>query len=232
MIKYILISLTFIFLSSGAEAIDGAVLFDSLKHKVLSVNDYTAKVKMKINVHYMKIPQLNGTMYYKSPDMLRLERHGGLSILPKKNINLTLSNLIPTGQVTIIDLGYTTYKSSRVHVLKVVPEDDNSTIILAKIWIDEDKLLAVRTETTTRNDGTVAMDLTYGKYQNLALPDSVVIYLNLKEYKMPEGVTMDYNKQSENVKIAEPKDTKGKIEIAYLDYQVNTGLSNSIFERK
>jgi outer membrane lipoprotein-sorting protein len=232
MIKYTLLSLLFVFFAGQVNAIDGTILFDSLKRKVLSVNDYTADVKMKINVHYMKIPQLSGTMYYKSPDMLRLERHGGLSILPKKNINLTLSNLIPNGEVTIIDLGYTNYKSCRAHVLKVIPENDNSTIILAKIWIDEERLLAIRTETTTRNDGTVAMDLNYGKYQRLALPDSVVIYLNLKEYKMPEGVTMDYNKQSKNVKVTEPKDTKGKIEIAYLNYNINTGLSNSIFERK
>ena len=28
---------------------------------------------------------------------MRLERNGGISILPKKNLNLTLSNLIPVG---------------------------------------------------------------------------------------------------------------------------------------
>jgi hypothetical protein len=93
---------------NSAHAADASALFQSLRTKVLSVQDYTADVKMHINVSYMRIPQLNGTLYYKAPDKMRLERHGGLSILPKKNINLTLSNLIPGGNVTVIDMGNAT----------------------------------------------------------------------------------------------------------------------------
>jgi hypothetical protein len=230
--KTLLFVMAMVISISSAKAIDSTVLFESMKQKVFTVRDYSADVKMKINVHYMKVPTLKGKMYFKSPDKLRLERRGGLSLMPKKNINLTLSNLIPTGKVTVIDLGYVEYHGKKMHVIKVIPDDDNSTIILAKLWIDESELLAVRTETTTRNDGTIAMEMVYGKYKEYALPDNVTIFMNLKEFKLPEGITMDYNKAPEPAQATPAKDTKGTIQITYLDYQINKGLSSSIFDGK
>jgi outer membrane lipoprotein-sorting protein len=212
-----------------AQAADASALFQSLRSKVLSVQDYTADVKMSINVSYMRIPQLNGTLYYKAPDKMRLERNGGLSILPKKNINLTLSNLIPSGNVTVIEMGNATIGTKAVRVLKVIPDDDKSDIILTKIWVDETGLVALRTETTTRNDGTVTMDLEYARYTSYCLPDKVTIYMNLKDYKLPKGVTMDYNDQPQPPKQTDKKNQKGTIKITYLKYNINTGLTDKFF---
>jgi len=111
-------------------ALDATKLYYTLRDKVLSVKDYSADVKMKIDVNFMKIPQLNGRLLFKSPDKMRLERNGGISFLPKKNINLTLSNLIPIGNVTVIDLGEEQMNGQKVRVVKVIPEDDISNIVL------------------------------------------------------------------------------------------------------
>lgn len=228
--KYCLLLLLFTCCAfHSAHAADASALFQSLRSKVLSVQDYTADVKMNINVSYMRIPQLNGTLYYKAPDKMRLERHGGLSILPKKNINLTLSNLIPGGNVTVIDMGNALIGAKTVRVLKVIPDDEKSDIILTKIWVDETDLVALRTETTTRNDGTVTMDLEYGRYTSSCLPDKVTIYMNLKDYKLPKGVTMDYNDQPQPPKSTDKKNQKGTIKITYLKYNINTGLTDKFF---
>ena len=212
-----------------ASATEASVLFESLRRKVFSVHDYSAEVKMSINVSYMRVPQLSGMLYYKAPDKMRLERHGGLSILPKKNINLTLSNLIPVGNVTVIEVEDAMIGDKKVRVLKVIPEDEKSDIILTKIWVDEKDLVALRTETTTRNDGTVAMDIEYGAYTSYCLPDKVTIYMDLKGYKLPKGVTMDYNDQPASPKSADKKNQKGTIRITYVKYTINTGLSDKFF---
>ncbi len=216
------------FQSSATEAPE---LFEVLRNKVLSVHDYTAKVKMKINVNYMRIPQLAGVLYYKSPDKMKLERNGGLSILPKKNINLTLRNLIPSGDVLVIDAGADTIEGKTVRILKVVPTDDGA-IVLTKIWVDEARMVAMRTETTTRDEGTVIMDLRYDKYVSFALPDNVTIHMDIKEYKLPKGVTMDYNDLPDAKNIKKVKNKKGTIQISYLNYEINKGISDSIFEKE
>jgi len=230
--KYISLLLVLILpFSVHVHAAEASALFESLRHKVLSVKDYTADVKMNINVTYMRIPQLKGTLYFKSPNKMRLERNGGLSILPKKNINLTLSNLIPTGNVTVIEVGTAMIGTKKVRVLKVIPEDEKSDIILTKMWVDEHDLLALRTETTTRNDGTVIMDLEYANYMSYGLPDKVTIYMDLKDYKLPKGVTMDYNNETATQQPKDKKNQKGTIKITYLKYDINKGLSDAIFNK-
>jgi outer membrane lipoprotein-sorting protein len=224
----------FLMCLGNIKATEADKLFYALRTKILSVKDYTADVRMKIDINRMKIPQLKGTLYFKSPDKLRLERKGGLSILPKKNINLTLCNLMPSGNVTVIDMGSGTLEGKKVRIIKVIPEDEQSNIILAKLWIDEANMLILKTETTSRNDGTIAMDLTFGKYASYALPDRVTISMDVKDYKLPKGITMDYNDVPTPPKPAgedkKGKTKKGTIQISYLSYNINKGIPDERFK--
>jgi len=214
-----------------AFAIQADALYDQLNKKVLTVKDYTAQVKLKIDVNYMRVPQLNGTMFFKSPNKMRLERKGGLSILPKKNINLTLSNLIPTGKVAVLDQGTALYNGRKLRVLKIVPDDDQNQIILTKLWIDEDAVLVIHLETTTRNDGTIMTDMEYNNYASYALPDKVKILLDLKDYKLPKGITFDYDEWADTKTTKPSKSQKGTIEIFYSNYTINKGLSDLVFNK-
>ena len=150
--------------------------------------------------------------------------------MPRKSISLSVDKMMPTGAVTVIDAGREQIGTIPVRVIKVIPEGE-SDIILAKVWVDESRMLALRTETTTRDQGTVRMELSYGKYANLGLADRIVFIMDVKEYKLPKGVTMDYDEGGKppppNPAGTLPK--KGRIEIRYLSYQVNTGLSDEIF---
>lgn len=215
---------------------DAQQLYYALRTKVLQVKDYTADVNLKIDINYMKIPQLEGKLYFKAPDKMKMERKDGISILPRKNISLTLSSLIPSGNVAVIDVGTAEIKGRKLRILKVIPEEENTGIVLTKIWIDEASVLAYRTETTTKDEGTVVLDLEYGKFAAKALPDKIAITMDVKEYKLPQGITMDYSEvpQAEEVK-KQMKDAKGKkgvIEINYKNYVVNKGLDDAIFKEK
>lgn len=235
MIKRFLLLLLFSLSTLPAFCDEGTQLFYALRSKIQTVKDYTADVNMKIDVSFMRVPKLHGTLYFKSPDKMRLERNGGLSMLPKKNINLTISNLIPTGNVTVIDVGEVVVKGRKLRLLKVIPEDDRGNIVLTKIWVDAANLVATRAETTTHNDGTVIMDLEFGHYTQYGLPDKVTIYMDIKDYKLPKGVTMDYSDETETPKLPKGKEAtrqKGTIEISYLKYAINTGLSDNIFNKK
>lgn len=214
---------------------DAATLFYKMRERLGYVKDYVAEVRMKIDVSFMRIPTVQGKLYFKAPDKLKLERNGGIAILPKKNINLTLSNLVPSGNTTVIDAGYDIIDNQKVRIIKVVPEQEQNDIVLTKIWIDEAHLLALRTETTTRDNGTIKMDLRFGKYADVALPDKVIFYIDVKEYKLPKGVTMDYD-GNENIAGSQTakgsKARKGKIQIEYLSYIINKGIPDEIFAEK
>jgi len=217
--------------SCNAQGGSAQELFYKMRSRLESVQDYVADVRMKINISFMRVPTLYGKLYFKSPDKMKLERNGGISILPKKSISLTLNNLVPAGNATVIDAGKETIDGKKLRVIKVVPESDKTDIVLTKIWVDEERQLALRTETTTRDNGTISMDLSFGKYAQLALPDHVTFYVDVKDFKVPKGVTMDYDTGEEAIvkKSGNGKPKKGTIRIDYLRYEINKGLSDAIF---
>lgn len=207
---------------------DADALFEAIRAKLTAIHDYTANVQMKIDVPQMKVPLLGGILYYKSPGKLKLERRGGLSFLPKNGVSLSVDQMMPTGAVTVIDAGTESIGTVETRILKVIPEGESS-IILAKIWLDEKRLLAMRTETTTREQGTLLADFNYGKYMAQGLPDRVVFVMDVKEYKLPKGLTMDYDEGKTSPKPRAAGPSKGRIEIRYLSYKINTGLGDEVF---
>lgn len=218
---------------ADAQQLSAEQLFLKLRTKIDLVKDYVATVDMKIDVSFMKVPRLKGKLYFKAPDKMKLERNGGISILPKNSINMTVNNLMPQAGATVIDAGTDNVDGKIVRVLKVVPETE-SDIILSKIWVDEKRLLALKTETTTKDNGTVKMELQFGRFEKNGLPDKVIFYLDVKDFKLPKGVTMDYETgtTAASSKPDKIKTKKGKIQIDYLDYIVNKGVADNVFVEK
>jgi hypothetical protein len=57
----------------------------------------------------------------------------------------------------------------------------------------------------------------------------VIFSFNTKEYKLPKGVTFDYDDGSEK-KHPDGKPKKGKVELTYSSYTINKGLDESVFK--
>ena len=66
------------------------------------------------------------------------------------------------------------------------------------------------------------------------LVDLAAIKMDIKDYKLPKGVTMDYDDGTEKMmkKAKKAGVNKGTIDIRYLKYEVNKGLSDAIFVKK
>ncbi len=63
------------------------------------------------------------------------------------------------------------------------------------------------------------------------LPDKMVFLFNTKDYKMPKGLTFEYEKG--NTKKQEAlKNKKGKVEVSYSNYIINKGINDKIFAEK
>jgi hypothetical protein len=231
--RRIIVLMMMLLVVNAGSAAEANQVFYALRDKILKVKDYTAEVKIKIDVAYMKIPEVKGKLYFKSPDKMRLERGGGLSVLPKKNVSMTMNHIMPAGNVTALDAGYETIGGKRARIIKVIPEDEGSNIILAKLWIDEAAMVILKTETTTRDQGMVFMKMDYGAYSSYGLPDKMMISMDVKEYKLPQGVAMDYNNADEvKQKPKDGKPRKGTIQLTYLKYDINKGLSDEVFKIK
>jgi len=227
--KFLFSFTTLFFLTINLQAQSADELVQQVKTKLDKVNNYQADGKLKTNVSFLKAPIANVTIYYKKPGRLRIINKGGISLIPKGSANISLSNLfLSNNSYDIIDVGR---DSSGLRIIKLLPKEDTAEIILATLYIDEKNSLIKRSKTTTKESGTYELDMTYGKYADFGLPDKTIFSFNTKDYKMPKGVTLDYddgNKKKNQQDVL--KNKKGKVEISYSNYSINKGVDESVFK--
>ena len=74
-----------------------------------------------------------------------------------------------------------------------MPADENAELVLATLYIDAKRLLVLKAKTTTRESGTNEVELFYGKFLPTGLPDRIIFSFNTQDFKLPKGVTFDYD---------------------------------------
>jgi outer membrane lipoprotein-sorting protein len=204
-------------------------LINKVKARLEKVNDYTAQGKLKTNVVFIKAPIASVKVYYKKPDKLKIVNEKGISFIPKGSVNINLAKFLSgSGNYEIVDAGKEA--KTNLRILKLLPSDENSDIVLSTIYIDEKEELIKKAKNTTRDNGTYELEMTYGKYSSYGLPDKVIFSFNTKDYKLPKGVTFDYDDGSEKKPGDEMKNKKGKVEITYSEYSINKGVDDTIFK--
>lgn len=205
-------------------------LVKKVKSKLNQVNSYEANGIIKIDVSFIKAPNSPVRVYYKKPDKFTVKKEGGISILPKGGFSTNLNSLFMTDGYTIVPAGETNLQGSKVKIIKLLPPDESSNIVVATLYIDEKELLIKKSVITTKESGTYEMIMLYGKYSTLGLPDKIDFIFSVKDYKLPKGVTIEYESGEKKSSAARPGNQKGKIEITYSNYVINKEIVDSVFE--
>lgn len=226
--RYTFLFILFFSVTSGFAQDDAMRLLQKVKAKMDRVNDYAATGKMRTDVVFIKAPVSNIRVYYKKPNRFKINRDGGISLLPKGGISVNLNALMLTNDFTALDAGKAKVAGKEVRVVKLLPLQENSDVVLSTMYIDEQRLLVLKTNTTTRENGTYEMDMQFGNYADYGLPDKVTFSFNTKDYKLPKGITLEFDDGSKQQQL--PKNKKGRIEISYASYQVNKGVSDAMFK--
>jgi outer membrane lipoprotein-sorting protein len=206
------------------------LVLQKVKEKIALVNDYEAMGKMKTNVTFLKVPVANVKVFFKKPNKLKVKSEKGLSFIPKGAVSINMNNLLSNGHYTVIDAGVEKIGNTTVRIAKLLPDDDNNDVVLSTVYIDAATNLIRRAKTTTKENGTYELEMSYGKYANYSLPDKIIFTFNTKDYKLPKGVTFDFDDGSTVRKtVDKSKNKKGKAEITFSSYSINKGVAESLF---
>jgi len=226
----ILLLLFTIHYSSFTNAQDAASLVNKVKAKLDKVNDYKATGILKTDVSFIKAPVSDIVIYFKKPNRFRLVKNIGISVLPKGGVSVNMSSIIGTDNFTALDAGYVVISNIKTKVIKLLPNDENSNVVLSTLYIDEANLLILKAVTTTRENGTYELNMNYGNYAAYGLPDKVQFSFNAKDYKLPKGITLDFNETSKADSTTAGKNKKGIVEITYSSYIINKGVDDAVFQ--
>jgi outer membrane lipoprotein-sorting protein len=227
--RLVIFSLMIIF-SFVASAQDMTALINKVRAKLDQVNDYTAEGILKTDVTFIKAPAGKVKVYFKKPDKFKLKKDGGISILPKGGVSVNTGSMVMRDNFVALAAGESVMDGVKTKIVKLLPTDESSEVVLSTLYIDEANLLVRKAITTTKDNGTYEIALTYGKYSIYGLPDKIVFSFNTKDYKLPKGVTLEFDEGEKNPNADKLKNKKGKVEITYSSYTINKGVDDSVFK--
>jgi hypothetical protein len=226
--KYSFAFLLSLFYWVNVKAQTAEEIIQKIKTKLEKIDDYEAEGKMKTNVAFIKAPVATVKVFYKKPDKILILNESGISFIPKGSVNINISNVfVNMHAFDIIDAGR---DNTGLRIIKLLPKDDTADIVLSTLYIDESNMLVKRSKTTTKENGTYELEMQYAKFLQYGLPDKIIFSFNTKDYKLPKGITLDYDDGSEK-NADKLKNKKGTVEINYKNYIINKGIDNKIFNR-
>lgn len=231
--KIFRITIVFLFAlisSHYLSAQDMTELVNKVKAKIDQVNDYTASGVLKTDIIFIKAPVSKVKVFFKKPGMFRLKKDGGISVLPKGGISVNPNSLVTMNNFVALAAGDAMTDGVKTKVVKLLPLNENSEVVLTTLYIDEPNLLIKRATTTTKENGTYEMNFTYGKYSSYALPDKVIFTFNTKDYKLPKGVSLEFDDSDKPSELDKLKNKKGKVEIIYNSFIINKGVDDAVFK--
>jgi hypothetical protein len=203
-------------------------LLKRVQDRLNLVKNYRAEGTLITNVSFIKIPESKISVLFKNPDKFKIKKQEGIAIVPKGGVTINLNSLIGGSNYTAVDAGQSTVGGQPVAVVKLLPLDENSDIVLSTLYIDQVEAVVRKAKTTTKTNGSYEMEFTYNKFRQWGLPDKVIFLFDTKDYKLPKGVTFEYETGEQNA--PKPSSGQGRIEIRYNSYTINKGIPDQEFE--
>jgi outer membrane lipoprotein-sorting protein len=227
--KISILLISIVFLQTTKACAQGDPLIEKVAQKLATVNDYVADGIMKTDVSFIKASLGKVKVYFKKPNLLKVRKEGGISLLPKGGVSLTLNTLLNTKQYTAIQAGTQVLNGKSLRVIKLIPNDDRLDWVISTLWIDPVDALVYKTATTTKESGSYEISMEYGAYAQYGLASKIVFSFNTKDYKLPNGITLEFGDDEPVSKQQLLKNKKGSIEIRYTHYTINKGIPPHIF---
>jgi hypothetical protein len=207
---------------------DAATLVRQVKQRLDKVSDYQAQANMAIDVPFINAQPADVVVYFRSPDRFRVQKPNGISVLPKGGVRVNMAALLAGNKYSIVDAGSAKVGATTTRVVKLLPTDENDNVVLSTLYIDASNAVIRRSTVVTRDGGSYEMFLDYGKYTSWGLPDKVSFVFSTKDFKLPKGVTFDYEK-SGGKPVAPKGDGKGRVTLTYKSYLINKGVAERVF---
>ncbi len=207
---------------------DPYAILNKVKASFAKVKDYKADISVKVNMEYLKVPDMKATMYFKQPNKTKLDSKE-FAMLPKQAFNFSPTAMLEK-DFSAIYVKQDKIDGRTMHVVKVIPNSDSAIIILSTVWIDAEKNLVRRVESTARRGGSTQIELMYDNNFQYPLPKKILFSLDVPKLQFiqdPRNKKLDTNKKS-----GQKTTERGSVEIFYSNYKVNSGLSDDIFKEK
>lgn len=224
----LLITTVMVFTLAGAsrlQAQDATAIMQNVVKKFQQVRDYTATATITLDIDFVKAPPAKATLLFKQPSLFKI-KSTDFAMLPKQSMNISPLGVLQGNNFTAISAGNAIVNGVNCVVVRVFPNVDTGDVVASKMYVDVANNLILKSESTTKKNGTVVMLLEYGSAKSFGLPSKMTMTFDVPEFKLPKSMSGDIS----NNESKKPRRTNGSVSVACSDYQINKGIPDSAFK--
>jgi len=202
---------------------EGAPYLDAVIKRFSLLKDYTVDVKVHFDIEAFKSPDMEGRLYYKAPDKMKVDSKR-IFFFPREGGYFNPAAFKPENfEVNLLErLIEEERKAVRIRLIPKKARWPGQSFILT---IDTERNLIRGIDTSPSGGREIKASIEYGRFGQFDLPTRIRLQLDIPSIEMDGTRFFDPSLQK-------AKRIRGKIEIVYSNYKVNTGLSEEIFQEK
>lgn len=226
--KYIILFLLFITSTFYPQKKETERIIGEVISNFNRVKDYEVDVNITVDVEFLKVPESKAKIFFKQPDKISL-KSDGFAMLPRNGFDFSPNSLFKEDYTALYEKEEN-IDGRKLTLIKIIPIGTTSEVILSTLWIDEDKKLIRKVESTTKTNGTFTIDFSYDSKNSYPLPSQMVFSFNIDKMKLPTAMLGDTGSKNKSNKIPTDHLTKGRVFVNYSNYKINKDLPDSVFE--
>lgn len=227
--RAILPFLIFLLLSpSPAQKKSAVEILNKVEQTLEGLKDYVVDLEANVDMERVRMPKMQATMYFKSPDKVHFES-SSFAILPREGFGLPVSVL--ADKYDPIFKGEEDIGGRKTVRLLLVAKEQSVRLQQLHVWVDVSNYTIVRSESIPYQGRSVRLEFAYAlQGRQFWLP--VRLRAEFQNLQADTGSrSIDIAVKPELQELRRPPRT-GSIEIVYANYRINTGLSDKVFSRK
>jgi len=215
---------------------DPRQVFAELVKPYRNLNDYTVKIRAKVNLPTIRVPDFTATLYFKKPDRFHIETKS-FAPIPRNSGVFNPSQFDP-------EKNRITYQraenldGARADLYRVEPLDPKTQVRYYNVWVGGAPGRILQVVNLSFRGTKALVKLSYATVaqgnEKWLLPEKVHIHLTFPEgVQNPEAssFTTRDNPVSGGMGRLDEISGDGDIHIAYSDWLVNTGLDDRLFKK-
>lgn len=212
-------------------------VFEAIIRPYQNLSDYTVKIQAEVMIPGFRIPDFAADLYFKKPDKLHIETKS-FAPIPRNSGFFDPFQFDP-GKNRITFKQIVNLDDMQAELYRVEPGESETRVRFYNVWVGGNPRRILQVENHSFK-GTIALvKPTYKNVEqgpeNWLMPEKARVHLTF-----PEGMQSRDNSSfliKDNPVSAgriKPDEIQGEgdIYISYSDWQINTGLDDSLFQKK
>ena len=155
------------------------------------IKSFKSEINIYFNLPSVSIEDMSGKAFYKAPSKFRI-RLKGIAFLPKDNPFNVYTLIRDSTQYVSVLNGSEKIGNELCKIVSVIPNGE-SDIVMAKLWMGTTTNCPLKMQITSRENGVILIENTYGRYVKNALPDKMRFTVDMNKFKVPKALAADIN---------------------------------------